>query len=67
MASFIKGSFASPAANADYVVKFSGSESSMVGRLYSGLNGWTFAIAILLMLVAYDQSMLPEDADMGQN
>ena len=57
MASFINSSFASPAANADYVTKFREADSGLLARLYSGLDGWTVAITILLMLVAYDQSM----------
>jgi len=67
MASFIKSSFASPAANADYVAKLSASDSGLLARLYSGLDGWTVSIIVLLMLVTYDQSMLPEDVDSRLN
>ncbi len=64
MASFINGSFASPAANANYVAKFSASDSGLLARLYSGLDGWTVSITVLLMLVVYDQSMLIEVVDL---
>ena len=51
------GSFASPAANADYAKTFP-TDSSLLSRMYGGLNIWTVVLTTLLMLVVYDQCKL---------
>lgn len=54
MATLMNGSFASPAADAQY-----GSPSPLsdgiLAALYQNVNGWTAALTFFLMLVAYDQ------------
>ena len=58
MATVANGSFASPAANTDYVVALAPGSSGVLSYVYNGMNGWSMVLSFLLMLVAYDQSEL---------
>lgn len=58
MAAVANGSFALPAANADYVVDLVPESSGLLSYVYNGMNGWSMVLTFLLMLVAYDQSEL---------
>ena len=58
MAAVLNGSFASPAANADYVVPIAPASSGLLSYLYNGMNGWSMVLTFLLMLVVYDQGEL---------
>lgn len=49
------GSFASPIADAQYVVPPGHGSSGLLSYLYGGMGGWTAALTIILLLVAYDQ------------
>ncbi|KAI9816217.1 MAG: RNA polymerase C-22 sterol desaturase [Pycnora praestabilis] len=56
MAAAVNASFASPLADAKHAA---GLEDNYVGavmsQVYNGMGGWSIAISLLLMLVAYDQ------------
>lgn len=56
MATIFGGSFASPAANADFVPPFSG--DNIVTQIYDRTNWWNLSLTFLLVLIAYDQCML---------
>lgn len=51
----VNGSFASPAANADYKLPVSGTLAGVLSNLYNGISGWAAVLTVLLVLVAYDQ------------
>ena len=54
MADVVNGSFASPLADALYAQHVS-TDSGILSRLYSGMNGFSVALSVFLVLVAYDQ------------
>ena len=54
MASAVNGSFASPMADGTLPNTFSG-DTGLLSSLYSGVNGYSLALSILLVLIAYDQ------------
>lgn len=54
-----KGSFASPLADAEYGSPTMPESSMLYSYLYGGMNGWTAALTVLLLLVAYDQCERP--------
>ncbi|MDI1485436.1 MAG: RNA polymerase C-22 sterol desaturase [Ramalina farinacea] len=54
MADVVNGSFASPLADASYAQHVS-ADSGILSRLYSGMNGFSVALSVFLVLVAYDQ------------
>lgn len=48
----VNGSFTSPAANADYK---SPADTGLLSAVFNGISGWAAVLAVLLILVAYDQ------------
>ena len=54
MADVVNGSFASPLADASYAQHVS-ADSGILSRLYGGMNGFSVALSVFLVLVAYDQ------------
>ena len=58
MAAMVNGSFASPAANADYATAISAADEGLLSRIYNGTSGLSVAATMLLILVAYDQCKL---------
>lgn len=46
--------FASPAASANYIEALQ-TDNGLLVQALNGLNGWTAALTLLLVLVAYDQ------------
>ena len=55
MAAVMNGTFASPAANAEYALPSQASDNGLLALLFSGLNGWTVAFTLIFLSVAYDQ------------
>jgi C-22 sterol desaturase len=52
----VNTTFASPAANANIPAPTAGSVTGgMLSQAFNGVSGWTVALTIFLMLVAYDQ------------
>lgn len=54
MAAVVNGSFASPIANADYTPS-SPADGGLLSTAYNGMSGLNVTIAVLVILVAYDQ------------
>ena len=54
MASVMEGSFASPLADAESFT-VDPSRTGIFNRLLEGLTGWNMTLAVLLLLVTYDQ------------
>ena len=50
----MEGSYASPSATADYTAPVA-SATGLVQKLFGQMNGWSWALTILLVLVAWDQ------------
>lgn len=48
-------SFASPVANANLASPADAGTAGLLAGLYHGVNGWTAALTLLLILIAYDQ------------
>lgn len=48
-------SFASPIADAKYVVPPVQGSSGLLSYLYGGMGGWTAVLTTILLLIAYDQ------------
>ena len=55
MATVMGGSFASPSADADPLA-VTASHNGLVGQVLN-MSGWSIALSMLLMLLAYDQCM----------
>lgn len=55
VADMANGTFASPVANALYVTTLEPNTEGLLNQLYTRLNGWSVAITLLVLLVAYDQ------------
>ena len=56
MAAVVNGSYALPAADAEYVLDLAQGHSGLLSYVYNGMNGWSMVLASLLMSVVYDQS-----------
>ena len=54
MAAMMSGTFASPAANANYSPPLP-IDNGVLSGVYAGVNNWSVALTILLVFVAYDQ------------
>lgn len=55
MASATNGSFSSLAANADFISALKLEDAGILSHVYHGFNGWSIALTIFVILVAYDQ------------
>lgn len=55
MAAVVNGSFPSPAANADFTSALKAEDAGILSHVYHGLNGWSIALTLFVILVAYDQ------------
>ena len=61
MATVLNGSFALPAANANYIIPGMGSKEGEVSSyILSGMNIWSLLATLLVSLIAYDQSRFLE-------
>ena len=57
MATALNGSFASPAANANYVIPgLAFTRAGFSSYFLSGMNIWSLLATLLVSLIAYDQS-----------
>ena len=54
MAAVVNGSFTSPIANADFTA-FSPADGGILSRVYNSMSGFNVTVALLSILVAYDQ------------
>ncbi len=55
MAAVVNGSFASPLADALYNGAVGTGDVGLLSRIYNGMTGPSVFVAVLLVLVAYDQ------------
>jgi len=55
MVAAVSGSLASPAADAAYKTVTGAVDGGLLSRIYNGTNGMSVVIAVILILVAYDQ------------
>lgn len=55
MASVVNGSFPSPGANAGFTSVLKAEDAGILSHVYHGLSGWSVALTLIMILVAYDQ------------
>ena len=63
MESVLNGTFASPLANADRPLPNDPEGDSLLSTIYNGVNIWNVFLAILAVLVTYDQGRKPGRAN----